>query len=141
MKDDLKIRMYSVTIDCRDTVKLAGFYAELLGWRIVFHNDEYCVIGVPNANQGAYPCITFQHNPAYQPPVWPEEPDKQQKMEHLDLAVNNLEKAVQYAEGCGAKIAEEQFSDDWTVMLDPEGHPFCLCQMKPMFESVDFALL
>ncbi|MDB7859986.1 VOC family protein, partial [Intestinimonas butyriciproducens] len=31
-------------------------------------------------------------------------------------------------------------SDAWRVMLDPAGHPFCLCQMKSMMESACFAL-
>lgn len=61
-------------------------------------------------------------------------------MAHLDFAVNNLEEAVRYAVQCGATIAPEQFSDDWRVMFDPDGHPFCLCQMKLIFESPHFAL-
>ena len=61
-------------------------------------------------------------------------------MAHLDFAVNDLEKAVQHAVRCGAAVAEEQFSDAWRVMLDPAGHPFCLCQMKSMMESACFAL-
>ena len=66
--------------------------------------------------------------------------DLQQQMAHLDFAVNDLEKAVQHAVRCGAAVAEEQFSDAWRVMLDPAGHPFCLCQMKSMMESACFAL-
>lgn len=38
-------------------------------------------------------------------------------------------------------FADEQFSDDWRVMIDPAGHPFCLCQMKSIMESSHFALL
>ena len=62
-------------------------------------------------------------------------------MAHLDFAVNDLEKAVEYAVRCGASIANEQFSDDWRVMVDPAGHPFCLCKMKQVIESSSFALL
>ena len=73
--------------------------------------------------------------------MWPEKPEAQQQMAHLDFAVNNLEEAVQYAIQCGATMAEEQFSDSWRVMIDPSGHPFCLCYMKPVFKSPHFALL
>lgn len=31
---------------------------------------------------------------------------------------------VQYAIFCGAKKADLQYSEDGTVLLDPEGHPF-----------------
>lgn len=141
MDDALKIKMYSFTVDCKDPYELAKFYALLLKWEIAFHDDEWACVGAPGTQQGAYPGITFQKNPAYQPPVWPQEPGTQQQMAHLDFAVNDLEKAVQYAIDCGATIAEEQFSDTWKVMLDPAGHPFCLCQMKSVIESPQFALL
>lgn len=141
MGDELKIKMYACTLDCKDPYELAKFYAALLNWEIFFQDEDYACVGVPGTNQGAYPGITFQRNPEYQPPVWPEQPDAQQQMAHLDFAVNNLEKAVQYAVHSGARIADQQFSDSWTVLFDPAGHPFCLCEMKSIFESPHFALL
>lgn len=133
--------MYSFTVDCKEPYELAKFYAKLLNWEIPYHNEEYACIGAPGIEQGVYPGITFQRNTEYIPPVWPEKPEAQQQMAHLDFAVNDLKKAVQYAIQCGATIAEEQFSDGWRVMFDPAGHPFCLCQMKEIIESPHFALL
>lgn len=133
--------MYSFTLDCENPYELAKFYASLLKWDIAFYNEEYACIGAPGTNQGAYPGITFQRNSVYKPPVWPEKPGAQQQMAHMDFAVNDLEEAVQYAIQRGAASANEQFSGYWKVMLDPEGHPFCLCQMKSMIESAHFALL
>lgn len=141
MSDNLKIKLYAVTIDCPDPYGLAKFYASLLHWEIPFHNEEYACLGAPGAAQGAYPGITFQRNPDYRPPVWPDEPGAQQTMAHLDFAVNDLEQAVQYALSCGAAMAGEQFAEESTVMLDPVGHPFCLCSMQPVFDSAGFALL
>lgn len=141
MKDELNIKLYALVLDCPDPYALAGFYARLLHWEIVFHNEEYACVAAPGTAQGAYPGITFQKNPLYQPPVWPEEPASQQQMAHLDFAVNRLEEAVAYALSCGATEARAQFSQDWRVMLDPAGHPFCLCQMQPLFESAGFAPL
>ena len=141
MNDELKIKMYAFTVDCKDPYALAKFYADLLKWEIPFHDEDWACVGAPETAQGAYPGLTFQRNPAYEPPVWPEEPGAQQQMAHLDFAVNDLEAAVAYAVHCGAKIAAAQFSDDWTVMLDPAGHPFCLCRLKPIFESAHFGLL
>lgn len=141
MEDELKIKMYTFTVDCVNPYELAKFYAELLKWEIPFYNEDWACVGAPGTGQGAYPGIMCQRNPEYKPPVWPPEPGAQQQMAHLDLAVNNLEEAVQYASDCGATVADEQFSDDWKVMLDPAGHPFCLCQMKAVFESGQLALL
>lgn len=139
--DKLKIKMYSFTMDCIDPYELAKFYADLLKWEIVFHDEDWACIGAPGTGQGTYPGITFQQNLEYKQPVWPEKSGMQQQMAHLDFAVNNLEEAVQYAIHCGATMADEQFSDGWRVMLDPAGHPFCLCQMESIFESAHFALL
>lgn len=141
MENELKIKMYSFTVDCTNPYELARFYADLLHWEIPFHDENFACIGAPGTGQGTYPGITFQRNPDYKPPVWPEKPGTQQQMAHLDFAVNDLEEAVQHALQCGATIANEQFSDSWRVMIDPAGHPFCLCQMKPVFESSHFALL
>lgn len=141
MGNEPNIKMYAVTLDCKDPHKLAAFYAALLRWEIAFYDEEYACVGAPGAKQGAYPGITFQKNEDYCPPVWPEKPDAQQQMAHIDFAVNDLEQAVQHAVDCGATVAGEQFSDRWRVMLDPAGHPFCLCQMKSAFESAHFALL
>ncbi|EJX2680673.1 VOC family protein [Clostridioides difficile] len=141
MHDELKIKMYSFTMDCKDPHELAKFYAALLNWEIAFYNEEYACVGAQGTNQGTYPGITFQRNSEYKPPVWPEKPESQQQMAHMDFAVNDLEEAVQYAIHCGATIAEEQFTDDWRVMIDPAGHPFCLCQMKSIMESSHFSLL
>jgi len=139
--EDLKIKMYSFTLDSKDPKGLAEFYAALLQWDVLLLEEGWACVYAPGTNQGAYPSILFQPNPAYIPPVWPEEPDAQQQMAHMDFAVNDLEKAVQYAMQCGATIAEEQFSDHWRVMFDPAGHPFCLCKMKSIMESEHFGLL
>lgn len=141
MDEKPKIKLYALTVDCKEPYALAQFYAALLGWEIPFYDEDWACVGAPGAAQGAYPGITFQRNPDYQPPVWPEQPGAQQQMAHLDFAVNDLEKAVAHAIACGATVAAEQFSNDWRVMLDPAGHPFCLCQMKAMMESSQFALL
>ena len=141
MGSELKIKMYSITLDCLDPHELAAFYERLLKWEIAFFDEEYACLGAPGMEQGAYPGMTFQRNPEYVPPVWPQRPEEQQQMVHLDLAVNDLEKAVNYALECGATLANEQFSDDWRVMLDPAGHPFCLCKMKALMESTHFTLL
>lgn len=139
--NDMKIKMYSFTIDCKNPSALAQFYAKLLDWEVVFQTEEFACVGAKGMAQGAYPGLTFQKNEAYEPPVWPEEVGKQQQMAHLDFAVNDLEKAKNHALSCGATIAPKQFSDGWIVMIDKEGHPFCLCQMKEMMESPTFALL
>ncbi len=140
MKQTPKIKLYAFTIDCPQPYELAQFYAALLQWEIAYHDEDWACLGAPGAPQGAYPGILFQRNPDYVPPVWPEAPGAQQQMAHMDFAVDDLEQAVAHAVQCGAEPAATQFSDDWRVMLDPAGHPFCLCRMKELMDSPHFAL-
>jgi predicted enzyme related to lactoylglutathione lyase len=141
MKDELKIKMYAFTLDSKEPYALAKFYATLLHWDIPYTDDEYTYVCAPGTAQGEYPGITIQKNPDFLPPIWPAKPDAQQQMAHLDFAVNDLEQAVSYAVECGAKISEAQFSDSWKVLFDPEGHPFCLCNLHHIFHTEKFGLL
>ena len=70
--------------------------------------------------------LEVQWEPAYRPPVWPARPGEQQMMAHLDIGVADLDAGVRWAMEQGARVAEHQPQDDVRVMLDPEGHPFCL---------------
>jgi len=125
--DNLKIKMLAVTLDCSNADELASFYSALLGWE-KGAKPGWAWVSVP----GKYPYLLFQEIAGYEPPVWPWTPDAQQQMAHVDFAVNDLEKAVQHAVSCGAVFASEQYSDDY-IMLDPAGHPFCLCKKTTIF--------
>lgn len=120
-----KFHFKQVTIDCCEPKALSDFYAELLGWEREYVSEKFVRIASGVANIG----FGFQRNEDYVPPVWPDEPGKQQQMEHLDIYIDSLEEmpaAVDRAIALGATKAPEQYSKNWTVMLDPEGHPFCI---------------
>jgi len=126
--DELKIRIHAFTMDCRNPEELARFYAALLNWKMKVLNEDWAYVYSPENE--AMPCILFQRDPDYVPPVWPGKPGEQQQMAHLDFDVGDLDKAVEHAMRCGARAAEVQFADNWKVMLDPAGHPFCLCMSE-----------
>jgi hypothetical protein len=63
--DDLKIKMYSFTVDCKEPSDLAKFYSDLIKWDIVFTDEDYACIAPPGTKHGAYPCICFQRNSEY----------------------------------------------------------------------------
>jgi hypothetical protein len=48
-------------------------------------------------------------------------------MVHLDFQVGDLEFAVAEAIELGATIADVQPNQQVRVLIDPAGHPFCLC--------------
>ncbi len=119
-----EIIINSITIDCGDPKALSDFYMRLLQWEKTYEDESFISLKAPSGNIR----IGFQKNEYYIPPVWPETPGTQQQQVHLDFKARDKEhmnKLVEYAIQCGAKKAEMQYSDLWTVMLDPVGHPFC----------------
>ena len=48
-------------------------------------------------------------------------------MMHFDFQVADLEEAAAEAVRLGATVAEFQPQENARVMLDPAGHPFCMC--------------
>ena len=69
----------------------------------------------------------FQQAADYQAPVWPPVDGQQRPMMHLDFQVGDLEAAVDEAVALGATVAAFQPQANVRVLLDPAGHPFCLC--------------
>ena len=113
----------NVMIDCSDENKLCEFYHQLLGW------DKTTMYDRPAVTNNTGIVFLFIEESDYVPPVWPEERNAQQKQMHFDFQVPDVKEAVKYAESLGAAKAGSQFGgDDWVTMLDPSGHPFCLCR-------------
>lgn len=107
-----------VTIDCSDPAKEATFWAAALGWEVTYADADYGMAS--NGTQR----LGFGRVDGWQPPAWPN-PDGTKQF-HLDLAVADLESAAERMVELGARRAEPQPSDAWIVLLDPDGHPFCL---------------
>ncbi len=107
--------------DSKDADALADFYASLLGWKKTISGNGWAGIRTP---QGII--LAFQTVEEYMPPVWPWKEGAQQQMAHIDFKVENLAEAVEHALRCGARKSDAQYFKTSTVMLDPEGHPFCL---------------
>lgn len=120
---DNEIILGDVLIDCADAKELSGFYAGLLGW-------ESCeMYGAPAVRSKNGVVFLFVEDEDYVSPVWPEEDGKQQKQMHFDFQVSDVPAAVKKAEALGAVKAKAQFGGkDFTTMLDPAGHPLCLCK-------------
>jgi hypothetical protein len=114
-----------------DPAALARFYLALLDWEAMSQEPSWWVIG-----PGEGVCtIGFQREAGYVRPVWPSAPGEQQMMMHLDLEVSDLALSVEHAIELGAVLSDFQPQDDVRVMLDPDGHPFCLYLGTPPEES------
>jgi hypothetical protein len=115
---------WGTAIEAPDPGALAGFYSQLVGWPTVHQEPGTAIIAPPQG--GIY--IVFQQADDYVPPVWPPVDGQQRTMMHFDFQVGDLDGAVSEAVGLGATLADDQFQDNVRVLLDPAGHPFCLCR-------------
>ncbi len=114
---------WGMAIEAPDPDVLAGFYAVLLGWPVV-HTEPGTAV-VATAESG--PFVVFQQAEGYERPVWPPADGRQRPMMHLDVQVGDLEEATREAVQLGATVADAQPNPQVRVLLDPAGHPFCLC--------------
>jgi predicted enzyme related to lactoylglutathione lyase len=131
-----RIGLGALTITAERPRELARFYAKLLGWE--YRRDEQARPGEPpNAGWALVcppagvtgPALNFDYDPGFRRPVWPTTPGEQNPTIHLDLGVDDLDAAITWATECGATVADLQpRPDEHRVMIDPEGHPFCLCR-------------
>lgn len=119
-----RFRIAGTVLSTRDARALAGFYQRLLGWTRVQDEPGWVVIHADPTTPGH--ALSFHTDVEYVAPTWPSRSNEQLMMLHLDIATDELDAAVIHAVACGATVAGHQPQDDVRVMLDPDGHPFCL---------------
>ena len=112
-------RFPTIVLDCPDPHALAAFYGALLDWKVEPADGWVDV----KADYGQ--CLSFQKVDDYQPPSWPGQGQPQQM--HLDVVVDDLDQAEKAVIELGGTKHEHQPGETFRVMLDPAGHPFCLC--------------
>ena len=114
---------WGTSIEAPDPGGLARFYAELLGWAIAHEEPGTAIVAASPKG----PFFVFQEADGYQAPEWPPVDERQRPMMHFDFQVGDLDSAVAEAVALGARVAESQPQEHVKVLLDPAGHPFCLC--------------
>lgn len=115
-------RWTGVTIDCADPLRMSAFWVALLGIPASNeHGDDpnWATVG---SRSGQLPRLTFQRVP---------EPKSTKVRIHLDVQVDDIAAGREQVEALGGRWAGIRNDYDEgvvMVMLDPEGHEFCLVQ-------------
>lgn len=113
-------RVGNIVIEAPDPEALAGFYAELLGMRVLQKPPDWMMIG----HEGRIPRLAFDPVGAgWQPPRWPD-PDYPQQL-HLDITVPDQAAVEAWLPTYGATRLPHPRQQIWA---DPAGHPFCLIE-------------
>jgi len=120
----LKMRLGGFGLDCDDPIQLSVFWAALLGGEIIYSSESLAVVKLGELFLNAYRIDD------HRPPTWPGGPTPKQA--HIDLDVDDLPKAEEWALSLGARRADRQPDpNSYIVLLDPAGHPFCLSTQFP----------
>ncbi len=128
-----RLQLTSVTIGAPDPRALAASYARLLDTEV--HDSESPRPGEPpkagwaqlrtTGDRGSI-TTNVEYEACWQTPVWPAQPGSPAATQHLDIHVDDLASAADWALACGATLADSQPDADICVLFDPAGHPFCL---------------
>lgn len=117
-------RLGAISLDCADPVALAAFYRQMLDLEEMFATPDFVAL------KGSAVLLTFQRVADHRPPDWPDGPVPKQV--HLELAVSDLDSEETRIIGLGAtKAAVQPQPDNWRVLIDPAGHPFCITTLIP----------
>jgi hypothetical protein len=117
-------RLASIALDCDDPAALAAFWAELIGGEVAFTGPDFVAV---RTDRGWLAAVRVAD---HRPPSWPSATVPKQM--HIDLSVDDLDRAQAEAIRLGARLAVPQPAPDrYRVLLDPAGHPFCLSVQIP----------
>jgi len=110
-----------VTIDCADPRRLAAFWSEAAGYRVLADYDGWYVMLAPAAGDGLR--LGLQKVP---------EERVTKNRAHIDWEAPDRPAEVDRLIGLGAKVLDEQTAEGfaWTVLADPEGNEFCVAGQR-----------
>ncbi len=112
-------RVQAVVLDSARPAGLAQFYRGVLGGEITDSGDDYAALAADGV------ALAFQRVPDESASPWPGGGRRL----HLDVVVPDLEAARKHLVEEGAVEADLQpGGEDWVVLLDPDGHPFCIME-------------
>jgi len=118
----MPVRLHHIVIDAHDLPRLARFWTEALGWKVLSEREGEIVIGTDeNAPVG----ICFM-------PVTDAKVVKNRV--HLDITTSteDRDQEIERLLALGAQRADigQTGKESWTVLADPEGNEFCVIRPK-----------
>lgn len=106
-----------LVLDCRDPASLAPFWAEALGYEILWTFEQYVGLGAADAPI----LLLLQQVP---------EPKAGKNRMHIDIPAEDIEAKASALIAVGAARLDEGVSTQgparWIRMADPEGNEFCI---------------
>jgi predicted enzyme related to lactoylglutathione lyase len=107
-----------LVLDCTNPAKLAEFWSEALGYKLVGEAGNYVMLLPPDGGAA----LLLQRVP---------EPKTVKNRMHLDVHVADIAAEAERLASLGARhvddLQREEHGSHWLLMEDPEGNEFCIC--------------
>jgi len=120
--DRMPLRLHHIVIDTHDLPRLARFWAQALGWKVLSEREREIVIG---ADENAPVGLCFM-------PV--TDPKTIKNRVHLDLtsSAEDRDQEIERLLALGARRVDigQTGEESWTALADPEGNEFCVIRPK-----------
>jgi predicted enzyme related to lactoylglutathione lyase len=118
----MPVRLHHIVLDTHDLPRLARFWTQALGWKVLSQREREIVIG-PDDDAPVGICFM---------PVTDEKQVKNRM--HLDLttAAEDRDAEISRLLALGARLVDigQDGTESWTVLADPEGNEFCVVRPK-----------
>jgi predicted enzyme related to lactoylglutathione lyase len=118
----MPVTLHHVVVDAHDLPKLAQFWTQALGWKVLSEREREIVIG-PDVNAPTGICFM---------PVTGQKTVKNRV--HLDLTTSAADRDAEIERllALGARRVDigQTGEESWTVLADPEGNEFCVIRPK-----------
>ncbi|MGO1184068.1 MAG: VOC family protein [Micrococcaceae bacterium] len=137
----MKLRWYSIVIDCHDVSAQARWWAQALDWQVVYDSPDEAVIIPQEAPPGLdmsepVPAHRWHHVPPGLVFVTVPDDKTVKNRLHIDLAPHledDREAQIQRLIDAGARrvdVGQDETEVTWTVLADPEGNEFCVLSSR-----------
>ncbi|GAA3687078.1 hypothetical protein FB459_1720 [Yimella lutea] len=136
----MALRWYTIVVDSHDPARLSRWWAETLGWVIVYEADDEVVVVPPGTSIDPVKSLDDWLAEGQGLVFVPVPEDKTVKNRlHIDLAPHSSqdrEAEIKALLERGATEVEVGQSDadkgavTWTVLADPEGNEFCVLSTR-----------
>jgi predicted enzyme related to lactoylglutathione lyase len=118
----MPVALHHIVVDTHDLPKLAQFWAQALGWKVLSERRAEIVIG-PDVDAPVGMCFM---------PV--ADPKTVKNRLHLDIttSADDRDQEIERLLTLGARRVDigQTGRESWTVLADPEGNEFCVIRPK-----------